>query len=343
MKHDKNASLLVARIANPFFHYEFDQHVPVDVLDKAVDIAAGNRILPLLYWRCKQSEVRLPRKAEELMKENLRRQREQQREMVFVTELCNKMRIDFVFFKTRRPFTYIPDDIDMLLRQPTELQMLTQALIENGYSLLKVGTPEITMRKITDHTRIDLDIHTTVSVGHLRLMRNESIWDNVTSSRLEDGFPIPVLNRQCDAVIGAAYALLKDFTVTIPVLYAATDVLLNQNIPKLELMAKKDGLNVPLQILMSTANSINGILWPEIEHTDLPSNWLIKRIIDADLRQGMTLPYAFPGFVVAYAYVSKARSELERHNMGVLGQLIRQPSSKGIGIFVDYLRFLKEK
>ena len=342
MRCTNNASLLVARIADPFFHFELDQPIPAGALDKAIDIAAGNRILPLFYWRCKELSVRLPSKAEELMEENLRRQRQQQREVIFLTELCNKMKIEFFFFKTHRPFTYIPDDIDIVLRQPEELGALTKALLENGYHVLKVGTPEVTMRKMIDNTRIDLDIHTTVSVGHLRLMGNDRVWENVTSNRIDD-FAIPALNTRCEIVIAAAYALLKDFTVTIPVLYIATDALLNQNVRELELMAKEEALNVPLQILLNTAGNINAILWPEIEQADSSSNWLIDRIIDADLRRGLSLPYAFPGFVVAYAYLSKARSEIERHNMGVIGELIRQPSSRGIGILVDYLSLMKEK
>jgi len=344
MKYAKDASLLVARIANPFLRSELDdQQLAADLLDIAVDIAAKNRILPLFYWRCKGLSIRLPQKAERLMEENLRRQIEQQRQIAFVAELGNKMKIEFFFFKTFRPFTYVPDDIDIVLREPAELRMLTRALIENGYRLLKIGTPEVTMRKIVDDTRIDLDIHTTLSVGHLRLMGNSRVWDSVTSKRLEDGYSVRILNRQCEAIITAGYALLKDFTVTIPVLYLATDVLLNQDIARLESMAEADGLNVPLQILLSTAKSINQILWPEVQQADISSNWFIKKIIDADLRSGLSIPYAFPGFAVAYAYLAKARSELDRHNIGVLGQLIRQPSSKGIGILADYLRLLKEK
>jgi hypothetical protein len=285
------------------------------------------------------------------MQERWSRQREQLNEIRSVAALCKKIGVEICFFKTFRPFTYIPDDVDIILRNPLAQNILVQALLQNSYRLRNIGTAEVTIRKILNGTFVDLDIHTAAAAGHLQLLHTDSIWRNVVDKRLKDGSVIPVLNTRYEVVNAAGYALLKDFTVTIPTLYLANYAMLYEDLRLLEDIAEKEGLAVPLKILFGTAARMNMILsrgrkelggTSELVRSSFYNGFPMS-LIDADLQRGLTLPYPFPIMVVAYAYLDKARSELRTHNTGVLIQLAKQPSSKGLEILMDYVAHLASR
>jgi len=345
-----NASTFVAIVANPYISPPSCFCIDSDTAEKAVDIAIRNKIFPLFYERCAQLSIQLPDRSKAIAEEYMRRRTEQLKEMTVVANLCCKLGIKFAFFKTFRPFTYIPDDIDIIIKNDVDFRKLVHALLrDKGYELRMVGPFATILRKVTNRTYVDLDIHRAITAGHLQLLKSESIWNNIIYRDIgnEFGFKVPVLCEDYEVVNIAAHSLFKDFSLNIPTFYLATHVLLCRNIRQLQKIAEQEGLAIALSIMLFITLRINEILYGEdmsVKNVELPlDDVFFTKVIEADIRQGLTMPYPYPLPLTIYAYVWKAWFEVRRLNIRVLAQLAKQPSSKGIRLLINYFGLLKDR
>ncbi len=341
-----NTSAFVAIVANPYISPPDSFLINSSIADKAVDVAIGNKIFPLFYDRCVQLSIRLSDESEAVAEEYMRRRAEQLKEMMMVTNLCHEFGIEFAFFKTFRPFTYIPDDVDIITKNEADFRRLIHALYDNGYRLLMVGTPAIILRKVTNRTHVDLDIHRAIAVGYLQLFESSSIWDNIIYRDIGNGFKVPVLSEDYEVITMAAHSLFKDFSLNIPTLYLATYCLLRRRVRRLEELAQKACLALPLNMLLFTALQINRIFYgKEIGSSgEVPFDEIfLTDVISADLNQGFTMPYQYPLLLPIYVYAWRTWCAIKKHNVKTLTQLGRQPFSKGIGLLINYFKLLKGK
>lgn len=336
-------SILVTKFSNPFVYSRV--LIPERYLNHSIDIALRNKIFPLFYEKCTNSSIRLPARAKTLMEEYLRRRSEQLKEMIFVTDTCNRLGIEFAFFKTIRPFTYIPDDVDIIIKRKEDLKFLTKVLQESGYRFLSKGTPEVNFIKVTNNTFVALDIHSTMASGYLTLLQSSTIWENIVWRKLENDIQVPVLSDEYEVILSAAYMAFKDFCINLATLYFITYALLNFNVERLERYAAQEGLQLPLSILLSYVAHINRLLYGKtaaIENVKLPiRNNFLTSVIKSDSSRRFKMPYPLPIPISIYTHVWKFLHENRRHNLNIICQFIKQPASKGAySHLLRYLRFL---
>lgn len=324
-------STFVTKFSNPFVDSRVS--IPERYLNHSIDIALRNKVFPLFYEKCTNSSIRLPARAKTLMDEYLRRRSEQLKEMIFITDICNRLGIEFAFFKTIRPFTYIPDDVDVIIKRKEDLKFLTKVLKGSGYRFLSKGTPEVNFIKFTNNTFVALDIHVTMASGYLTLLRSNTIWENIIWQKLENGMQVPILSDEYEIILSAAYMAFKDFCINIATLYLITHALLTFDIERIKRYAEQEGLELPLSILLFCVAHINWLLYGKtaaVENVKLPirDNLLIS-IIKSDSCRRFKMPYPLPIPISIYIQIWKFLRENRRHNPNIIYQFIKQPASKG--------------
>ncbi len=77
---------------------------------------------------------------------------------------------DTSLLKTFKLFPYVPDDADILIIEINLMSDLINELKKRGYFIRKIGTPEVTIRKVANKTYVDLDIHHKVVAGVTSVM-----------------------------------------------------------------------------------------------------------------------------------------------------------------------------
>jgi len=340
-----NISEFVTKVANPYFAlHENVSNVTNEFLRSSVEFAVKNKVFPLFYEGCLKLGIRLPREAELLAGSYEKRRKMQLEEVNLLLDISDKLGIELMFFKTFRPFNYIPDDIDVLLRDEKDLGPLVDKLKEKGYFILKVGTPEVVLRKVGKDVYVDLDIHKRLAVGHLDVFRVENLWRNhaYETIRINNGCKMLKLSDDYEVVREAAYSLLKDFNLSIPGLYLAIYSMMNSDLKVLERIAEEENLLLPLDLYLNVAHYIACKLFGSEARFQLPKakgKAAPGILLKLCKRQQLRMPYYYPILAITWAYMSKVELEIRRNrNVGVLLQLIKQPSSKGMGILLDYIR-----
>ncbi len=343
-----NVSEFVVKVANPYFALcDGFSYLTKDFLMSSIEFAVKNKIFPLFYEGCLRLGIKLPKEADLLMDSYERRRRMQIEEVGLLLDVSEELGVELMFFKTFKPFRYFPDDVDVLLRDENDLQPLIAKLRDKGYFMLKIGTPEVVLRKIgEDGAYVDLDIHKRLAVGYLDLFQAENLWQKQAYEkfRLEDGRVAVKLSENYEVVREAAYSLLKDFNLSIPGLYLAIYTLMKEDLETIEKIAINENLLLPLNLYLHTAQYIacklfNSEVNLQLQFDEQFTFTMPLRIIRSQLSREFKVPYPYPTSVIAWAYMSKAWLEISRNkNLKVLSQMVRQPSSKGISVLLDYVR-----
>ncbi len=338
----------VVQVANPFFPLPDNAGTPLSsrTLESAVGFAVKNKVFPLFYEGCTKQRIQLPKQACSLMEGYMRRRRAQFEAAELLLDISEKHNIELLFFKTFRSFNYVPDDVDVLLRRRTDLELLINLLKKEGYGLLKIGTPEVVVRKIWNGTYVDIDIHKSIGAGHLRLLKTDKLWQDLAYVLVGEGYEVPTLSACYEVVREAAYSLLKDFMIPISGFYCAIDAIMEQDMEAVRRIAKDENLLPHVDLFIEVAREIAYQLFGFEADPLIPgrgNEWRMFMVslplIRAELRKRLKVPYPYPSLVIALAYFSKAWAQMQHDgDFGTLLQLLRQPSSKGIDGLLAYLR-----
>ena len=336
-----NSAEFVVKVGNPYFPVLDTLESSENLLNSAIKYAVAKKAFPLFYEGCLKNQLQLPREADVLMGYYRRHRAKQIEAAKLLMDIHDKFGVDLMFFKTFRPFDYIPDDVDVLLYDEKSLNLLVNELKNEGYFILKVGTPEIVLRKVEKGNYVDLDIHKRLAVGSLDLFEVKSLWRKHSYEIIElgDGYEAPKLSEDYEVVREAAYSLLKDFNLSISGLYLGINAMMNRNLAVIEKIAVEENfpmhLHLYLDIVYYLACKLFGIeakIKLRYENKDAPAA-LMK------LCRNIRVPYPYPITAITWAYTSKVWLEIRRNkNLEILPKLIKQPSSKGVGLIMDYLK-----
>ncbi len=329
----------VVRVANPYFLLVGSvEDLPRNYLQRAIKFAISNKVFPLFYEGCLKYGIHLPEDANVLMRMYEKRRKMQLEAIKHLLEIRERYGIELMFFKTFKPFRYVPDDVDILLRNEKDLSLLINILKNKNYFIAKIGTPEIVLRRIERGTYVDLDIHTRLAVGHLDLFRSENLWRSQAYEIIEigDGYKAPKLSEEYEVVREAAYSLLKDFNLSIAGFYLAINAMMRLDLKNAEEIARAENLLPHLHLYLN-ASYFHAY---EVFGPEAVSNLryeLDTSLMTSKLCRVNRMPYPYPVPVIVWAYTSKAWLEIHRDkNLKVILQILKQPSSKGIDILLNY-------
>ena len=129
-------------------------------------------------------------------------------------EIAEKLSLRYLIVKTFKLFPYVPDDVDILIIDANLMSGVINELKKRGYFIRKIGTPEVTIRKVANKTYVDLDIHHKMAAGNYIYYDAFTLWQNHKKITI-DGYQIYVPSPQDECVITMAHAVLKEFEILL--------------------------------------------------------------------------------------------------------------------------------
>lgn len=336
-----NTAEFVVKISNPYFSDYPVSQISENQMKSAINFAVKKKIFPLFYEGCLKKQIKLPKEAETSYSYFRLHQAKQVEAAKLLCKIQDDEKLDLIFFKTFRPFNYIPDDVDILLRDEGRLDILMARLTAEKYFLHNVGTPEIGLRKIEKDAYVDLDIHKRLAVGSLVLFEAENLWQNNAFEQvhLSSDCSVFKLSEDYEVVREAAYSLLKDFHLSIAGFYLGLNALLNRNLKVIQKIAVKNNFHFHLQIYLSVVYSLAVEYFKEEAIERLKFSYSASSDFLLPLCRNLKMPYHYPFPVIVWAYLYKASLEINRNkNLTVIPQIMKQPASKGIKVLIDTIR-----
>ena len=269
----------------------------------------------------------------EWWKDHIRRT-EQLKAIKEVTLLSEKLGIDILIVKTFKPFNYAPDDIDVLLIDSNALEDLINIMTnEYDYFVRKVGTPEVTLRRIVNNTFVDVDIHTKMGAGPYEYIDKHYLWKRRKKLNF-DKFSINIPNPIDELIITAAHSVMKELQVLLADLLHLVNFTKHYNVKNAIRTAKKLGLTIPLYILITLVEKIT-------KSETIKERPYKKKNPNRDFIRILSNPKTFPckvhPLLIGLAYKENIKHRIRNHGIKAIKELSRIASSKGTGILMRYI------
>jgi len=246
-----------------------------------------------------------------------RRRLEQRRAIAEIATIAETKRIDLMIVKTLKPFDYVPDDVDVLVIDENSIGDLVQELMRRGYRIRKIGTPEITLRRIVNRTFVDVDVHDKLGAGFYEYIDKHYLWRRRETVEVDEA-RIAKPNPVDELLITAAHAVLKELKVILAdvlhVVASSKDAVLREALRQ----AERVGLSRALRFLEKVSA-------------------LALQISEGECEIGLKFPLNVPPHVVFMAYLENLKHRVEIEGMKPLKELAKAPSSKGIGTLLRYV------
>ncbi|RLG83530.1 MAG: hypothetical protein DRO40_04370 [Thermoprotei archaeon] len=251
----------------------------------------------------------------------LRKRRDEQiKSIIEVMELAESLGIRVLVVKTLKPFDYVPDDIDVLIIDDNALKTLVNALLNREYFIRKKGTPEITLRRITNNTFVDLDIHAKMGAGPYEYIDKYYLWNRRIYRKLNN-IDVATPNDVDELLITIAHAVLKEFTITLAdIMHIAS--LNKDTVNEAMLQSRYIGLSKSLKYILSLA------------YRTLALSLKIHKRHDIST---LKYPHKIPIPVIISTYSENLEYRLKVHGLKPIKEMFKAPSSKGIATLLRYV------
>ncbi|MGC9080000.1 MAG: hypothetical protein ACP5G1_04650, partial [Nanopusillaceae archaeon] len=258
-----------------------------------------------------------------LWQELSRRRTAQVSSIVETVEIADKLGVELLVVKTLKPFLYVPDDIDILVIDDEKIDYLIEYLRKKGYFIRKIGTPEITMRKLTNKTYVDLDIHTKMAAGPYVYIDKYYLWKrHIYKTVLDRKIPTP--NDVDEILITVGHGIMKEFHLLLADIFHLLSITPEMH-QEARLQAEKIGLSTPYKYTMRVATSFINHVVSEVSRPKQLGNALFG------------FPRKVPLAIIIKSYLENLNYRVKKEHTTPIKQLIKAPSSKGIGILLRYL------
>jgi hypothetical protein len=211
-------SLELVRIIGSFgMEREKNSDLYEDRVLELFPFAVKNKI-PLLYLESVKS---LCENCGELKKSYMQL-REKNEAILFLTkEIANalsKQDINYVVFKTLRPFPFVASDIDLLFFDDSWKKAL-KALMELRYRL--IGSERCSFTMLDVKSGIKIDSYDEIAVSNLAYMDKRKMEEDVTERTINE-VQVPVLTPEADLSVTIAHSFYKEQMYTLADFYAIT-------------------------------------------------------------------------------------------------------------------------
>ena len=250
-----------------------------------------------------------------------RRRVEQHKSIIEVVDIAENLGLRILIVKTLKPFPYVPDDVDILVLD-NDINQLVTVLRQKGYQLLKIGTPEVTLRKIVNGTFVDLDIHIEMGAGPYKYISKQYLWRRHTYKILSDR-KVPVPNDVDELLITIAHSVLKEFSINLAdifhIIFTDRETLS---------LAYHQSTQIGLSKAFKFASNIAVKVIKSIS----------KNTKDSLKRELLSLfPMRVHPLVIASSYVENVSYRLRFDGIKPFKELIKAPSSRGIANILRYV------
>lgn len=132
--------------------------------------------------------------------------------ITIISSLLEESGVRYAIFKTLKPFSYTPADIDVLLWSSRDLAKASKILEKRGLRPLDNDLYGLTMCSV-DHD-INVDLTTEVAVSSLIYLDKSLLFEHVHQVKV-GGFEVQSLKPYADLVTAAAHCMYKEQMYTL--------------------------------------------------------------------------------------------------------------------------------
>ena len=204
--HDLNEDLLLR-----LFPLAIKNKVPLLFLERAINICTESESLKNLY----QAYLEKSRLALSLVRE--------------INRILNQAQINYVLFKTFKPFPFVRIDVDIIFFTLEDLEQACYALRSQGYNLAGYGAFSITL--YSPKHNMNVDLHLEIAVSRLVYINKQLLQDYVTEVNM-DGDRILVFEPSATLATVIAHSLYKEQMFTLSDYYETNIRMSNMTEPQ---------------------------------------------------------------------------------------------------------------
>ena len=143
--------------------------------------------------------------------------------LIKISKLFDEKGINYVIFKTLRPYSEDVADIDvlnMVLR--SNYRKMVEVLKESGYLLMEEGTYCTTFRdyKTRFKTEVMIDVYDEISVSHLIYLDKHKLNNYIVKKKLPVGLVVRVFGPEAELLVTIAHSAIKENQYILAEYYA---------------------------------------------------------------------------------------------------------------------------
>ena len=143
--------------------------------------------------------------------------------MAEISELFNEESINYVIFKTLRPYPEEVADIDVLnMGSHNDYMRMVEVLEESGYLLMEKGVHCVTFQdyKTRFKTELMIDIYDEISVSHLIYLDKRRLSQYIAEKELSIGQAVRVFSPEAELLVTIAHSAMKENRFILAEYYA---------------------------------------------------------------------------------------------------------------------------
>ena len=143
--------------------------------------------------------------------------------LVEICKLFDKKGINYVIFKTLRPYPEYVADIDVLnAGSRNNYRKIVEVLKESGYLLMEEGAYCTTFRdyKTRFKTELMIDVYDEISVGHLIYLDKHKLNHYIVEKELPVGQVVRVFSPEAELLVTIAHSVIKENRFILAEYYA---------------------------------------------------------------------------------------------------------------------------
>jgi hypothetical protein len=343
-----DALRLIAHTIQPI--EDIDKRILHDekLLSEAIAIAKKNKVFLAFYTGLTNLHLRVPNYAREMAKKEFKRKTLYEEALVEIAEAAERENIEFMVFKSIKPFPYVGDDIDVFIPNNEDFRAFIEVFRGLGYQSLGEGPPEETMAKRVQGFSIMIDVHRAFSASYIPYVDGARVWRRRVKRRF-NGFDIFVPSIEDEILILAGHSLLKEFKMNLAEFFNAVILLPKVDWEKLSKLALAEKMGCALEIFMYILRHLYKTIYHKYilfhNFNALSDGYLLKvafKVIDDDLKDEINMPYHYPLSLPTIAYLSKLEESIVSGGRALLNILLgfaRAPftSKEGVNVLWKYI------
>lgn len=224
-------------------------HLRTDDVPSFLQVAEKNKI-PLLFLRAVVPDV----DGHPFMSALLQYEQRHQRTLdlvKFVASILEEEKISYTFFKTLKPFPYVPSDVDVLLWSNDDLKTLEKRLNTEKCVSLERDVYGITM--FSPAHKLNIDLTTQIAVSGMKYMNKERVFNHIHEIDFCETV-VRTLEPSAELLAVTAHSVFKEQMFTLSDYY--TIVLLVQHWEEASKLAEQLHLKHALETVLRLTNSI---------------------------------------------------------------------------------------
>jgi hypothetical protein len=343
-----DALRLIAHTIQPI--EDIDERILRDekLLSEAIAIARKNKVFLAFYTGLTNLHLRVPNHAMEMAEKEFKRKTLYEEALAEIAEAAERENIEFMVFKSIKPFPYVGDDVDVFIPNNEGFRAFIELLRDLGYQSLGGGPPEETVAKRVQGFSIMIDVHRAFSASYIPYVDGARVWRRRVKCRF-NGFDIFVPSMEDEILILVGHSLFKEFRMNLAeffnalMLFSRVDWLILNKLALAEKMSY--ALGIFTQIVRRRYEVIYQKSFPFSDFNALNDHYLLKvafKVIDCDLKDSVNMPYYYPLSLPTIAYLSKLEESIvsgERESLNILLSFIKAPftNKEGINVLWNYI------